>query len=319
MELIYNNVFLEHDTGDHPENKKRLNAFRNLKETILENGEKYIKLVHTKEYIEKVKNACKHSQPLDADTLTSVGSFKAAACAVAATVMASQTNNFALVRPPGHHAYASHSSGFCLFNNMAIACQKLINEGKKIAIIDIDGHFGDGTCNYFYNNNQVLYCSLHQYPAFPGTGYCDEIGEGKGKGFTVNIPLPPGSGDDLFFNSISNVIIPVVEQFQPDITGISAGFDAYRLDPLLNLNISTNCFYKTGDLMRNKFKNIFACLEGGYNLEGLPKCIFNFLDGINAKKMKYEEEPTLSNKFIIHEYDSRIEILQKVLSPFWKM
>lgn len=319
MELIYNKIFLDHDTGDHPENKKRLEAFGNIKETILKDGEKYLELVHTKQYIDRVREACKHSVPLDADTLTSKESFKAATSAVAATVMASQTNNFALVRPPGHHAYPSRGSGFCLFNNMAIACQKLVNEGKKIAIIDIDGHFGDGTCYYFYKSDQVLYCSLHQYPAFPGKGFCDEIGEGKGLGFTVNVPLPPGSGDDLFIKSISNVIIPVVEQFKPDIVAISAGFDAYRLDPLLNFNISLNCFYKIGDLVQTKFKNIFACLEGGYNLEGLPKCLFNFMDGINGKQMKYEEVPTISNQLIIDDYDSRLKILQTCLSPYWKV
>ena len=137
-----------------------------------------------------------------------------------------------------------------MFNNIAIACQKLVNEGKKIAIIDIDGHFGDGTCYYFYNSDKVLYCSIHQYPAFPGKGFCDEIGEGRGKGFSVNVPLPPGSGDDLFLKSISTIIIPIVEQFKPDHIGVSAGFDAYHLDPLLNLNISSNSFFKIGDITK---------------------------------------------------------------------
>lgn len=318
MELIYNKVFLEHDTGLHPENKKRMEVFGSLKETILENGRKYLELVHTLNYIEQVRKACTNSIPLDADTLTSPGSFKAATHAVAAAVMASQTNNFALVRPPGHHAYSSHGSGFCLFNNIAIACQKLVNEGKKIAIIDIDGHFGDGTCYYFYDCDKVLYCSLHQYPAFPEKGFCDEIGEGKGKGFSVNVPLPPGSSDDLFIKSISEIIIPIVEQFNPDQVGISAGFDAYRLDPLLNLNISVNSFYKIGGMLQEKFKNLFACLEGGYNLEGLPKCLFNFIDGINGLKMKHDEEMTLSNQSIIDEYNSRMKILFNRLAPYWK-
>lgn len=319
MEIIYNKIFLEHDTGSHPENRKRLECLGNLKETSIENGEHYLELIHDKKYIGQVKKHCALSEPLDADTLTSPGSFKAAAHAAAAAVLASQTNGFALVRPPGHHAYPSRGTGFCLFNNIAIAVQKLVNEGKRVAIIDIDGHYGDGTAYCFYNSNQVLYCSLHQYPAFPGTGFCDEIGEGKGKGYTVNAPLPPGSGDDLFLKSIEEIFIPLAEQFQPDIVGISAGFDAHRSDPLLNLNVGANSYYKTGNLLRGKFKNIFAVLEGGYNTEVLPRCLFNFMDGINNRKMNYEEEPAWSDEFIKAEYESRVKTLSDNLSPYWKV
>lgn len=318
MDIIYNKIFLEHDTGSHPENKNRLLCMGDLKETSLVNGEHYLELIHEKKYIEQVKKHCNLSEPLDADTMTSTGSFNAAAYAAAAAVMASQTNNFAILRPPGHHAYPSRGTGFCLFNNIAIAAQKLVNEGKKVAIIDIDGHYGDGTAYCFYNSDQVLYCSLHQYPAFPGNGYCNEIGEGKGKGRTVNVPLPPGSGDDLFIKAIEEIFIPVTQQFQPDIVGISAGFDAHHSDPLLQLNVSANSFHKAGSLLQHNFKNIFAVLEGGYNIEALPKCLFNFLDGINGKKMMYAEDQTSSDEFITAEYGLRIKALLEHLLPYWK-
>jgi acetoin utilization deacetylase AcuC-like enzyme len=205
MEILYNSIFLEHDTGMHPENRKRLEACGDLPETTIENGEKYLTLVHTQDYIDRVKEACKEGLHLDADTVTSRRSYEAAVYAVGATVMASRTNDFALVRPPGHHAYPSRSSGFCIFNNIAIATQKLVSEGKKVLILDFDAHLGDGTVHFFYNSNQVLYCSLHQVPAFPGGGTADEIGEGEGKGYTVNVPLPPEAVGEHIFNHFCHV------------------------------------------------------------------------------------------------------------------
>ncbi|RKY72348.1 MAG: histone deacetylase family protein, partial [Candidatus Latescibacterota bacterium] len=124
----------------HPENRKRLEECGDLPETAIENGEKYLTLFHTPEYIDRVKKACKEGIHLDVDTVTSERSYEAAIYAVGATVMASRTNDFALVRPPGHHAYPSKSSGFCIFNNIAIATQKLVSEGKKVLIFDFDAH-----------------------------------------------------------------------------------------------------------------------------------------------------------------------------------
>jgi acetoin utilization deacetylase AcuC-like enzyme len=318
MKLIYNRVFLEHDTGMHPENKKRLEACGSLPETEVENGEKYLELFHTKEYIRRVKEACVNGVHLDPDTVTSKGSYDAAVHAVGATVMASKTNDFALVRPPGHHAHPDHSSGFCIFNNIAIATQRLVKEGTRVFILDFDAHLGDGTVKFFYDTDRVLYWSLHQFPAFPGGGNVNEIGEGRGKGYTINVPLPPGSGDDIFMNAI-NTFMPVAEQFKPDVVGVSAGFDAHQHDLLLDLRLSMNVYFEVGRILSDRFKNIFATLEGGYNVEVFPKCLFNFIDGVNKKEIRFREQATDSRMIAIQEYEERAYRLEKNLSEYWKL
>jgi acetoin utilization deacetylase AcuC-like enzyme len=318
MELLFNRIFLNHDTGMHPENRKRLEHFEQTEETEVPDGSPYLELIHTKEYIDKVKMACRQSAHLDADTVTSPGSFEAACKAVGATIMASEQNDFALVRPPGHHAYPFRASGFCLFNNIAIATQKLADEGKRMLIFDFDGHLGDGTSEIFYETDQVMYWSIHQYPAFPGHGFVDEIGRGKGKGFTVNVPLPPGSGDDIFMNAVDN-LFPVAKQFQPDIVAVSAGFDAHAYDLLLDLRVTAGSFYQIGVLLRENFDRVFATLEGGYNIEELYRCVENFRNGVNGQDMPFQEKPTESSRRVWEEYENRLHSLMSNLSGYWKI
>ncbi len=318
MDIIYNRVFLEHDTGMHPENKKRLECLGELPETKIEADEKVLRLIHTQNYIDRVRDACRKREYLDPDTITSEKSYEAGVNAVNATIMASENNDFAIVRPPGHHAHPVRSSGFCIFNNIAIATEKLVKEGKRVMIFDFDGHLGDGTMNIFYETDKVLYWSLHQFPAFPGRGFVNEIGEGKGKGYTINNPLPPGSGDDVFMGAIER-FMPVAEQFKPDIVAVSAGFDAHYLDLLLELRVSANMYYKIGKLLGGKFKNIFATLEGGYNIEILPKCLYNFINGINDKQIYYKEQATDSRIIAIDEFQSRMSLVEKNISEYWKL
>lgn len=318
MDYIFNRIFLKHDTGFHPENKERLLCFPNLQETKIESGEKYLELIHTKDYIERVKSAVGGKTILDPETPVSPRSFEAACIAVGASILASQKNDFALVRPPGHHAYPDHASGFCIFNNIAIATQKLVNEGKKVFILDIDGHCGDGTEYIFYGSDKVFYMSLHSYPAFPMKGNTDEIGVGFGKGFTVNIPLPSYSSDDVYLDAV-NSMIPIIKQFFPDHVGLSVGFDAYRKDPLLNLNLSLNAYYKIGKLISDNFNNVFAVLEGGYNTEAIPRCAQNLLDGINRKKQSYKEAQTQSSKEIKSDIENKLSELQNLLSNYWRV
>ena len=318
MKLIYNPIFLEHDTGMHPENKKRLSSLGDLPVTELENGEKYLELVHTPDYIKRIKDlsAAGGGHP-DNDTIVSPGSYKAAIYAVGATIMASQTGDFALTRPPGHHAHRNYSSGFCLFNNIAIAAQYHANQGKKVLIIDIDGHLGCSTEKIFYDSSKIMYWSLHQFPAFPGGGDAHEIGEGEGEGYTINVPLPAGSGDEIFMDAIET-FLPVAKEFNPDIVGISAGFDSHQYDLLLDLRLSVNTFYKIGRIFTENFENVFATLEGGYNIELLPKCLYNFLDGINNNEMQHEERITDSMIQTFYEYEGRKALTVQLLKKHWK-
>ena len=315
MELIFSSDCLLHNTGGHPECIERLDAFRDLPNNVAPPGEQFLELVHTSDYIEKVRQSCANSIPLDNDTLTSPNSYLAACAAVGMSIEAASTGGFALVRPPGHHAYPQRASGFCLFNNIAIAVQFLVNQGKRVFILDIDGHLGDGTSAVFYENPNVLFCSLHQYPAFPGTGWVDEIGSGLGQGFTINIPMPPGSGDDVFWNGLEYVL-PIARTFGPEVVAVSAGFDAHQLDPLLQLRLSLECYHQCGMWLRNNFDEVFAVLEGGYNLKILPKAISQFMDGINGNTSKYIEG-TKSDPSIQTAFNRNLDQLHQILKVYW--
>lgn len=316
MDIVYHPVILEHITVNHPENVSRITCLGDLPVTELPTPEAPLMLVHSPQYVETLKQSCASSTPLDVDTQTSPRSFDAALYAVAATIHAAKIDGFAVVRPPGHHAHASYGRGFCLFNNIAIAVRKLVNEGKKVLIFDFDGHLGDGTEEIFYESNRVLYWSLHQFPAFPQKGTVDEIGSGPGVGFTINVPLPPKSGDDIYLRAVKK-LLPLVKQFKPDIVAVSAGFDAHRSDPLLDLELSFNCYYALGKLLKENFNHIFATLEGGYNTENLPKCFYNFLDAVNGKPQQFNEDPTESTILTMETFETDLDRLVTNLKPYW--
>lgn len=318
MDLLFNRVFLQHQTGLHPETAKRLDGFLGLPDCKLRSGEPYLALVHDKKYIERVREACARGEALDGDTAVSPGSWEAALYAVGTTIEAAEQGGFALVRPPGHHAYPNRASGFCLFNNVAIAARYLSARKQRVLILDFDGHLGDGTSAIFYQDPSVLYVSLHQYPAFPGHGYADEIGGGKGRGYTINIPLPAGSADDIFLNAIES-FLPAMEQFKPDVVAVSAGFDAHCYDLMLDLNVTASTYYKIGRMLSERFPHIFAVLEGGYNVEVLPRCAINFAAGVNGHDMPYDERPMDSGLRAWQEYDIHLHAAISYLRKYWTL
>jgi len=282
MNILFNSKFLLHNPESFGEGPYRIEDFRDPVEDIEYNGEEYITLVHSAEYKEQIKKSCMAGSIL-AEVHVSPESYEAACLAVGLTVMASEGDDFAIVRPPGHHAKVERADGFCLFNNIAIAAQKLMLEGKKIFILDIDGHHGDGTQSIFYSSDKVLFCSIHQQYAYPWTGETFETGEGSGKGFTINIPLPAGSGDDHLLSAVDHAIARA-ELFNPDVIGVSAGFDGYEKDRLLELRYTVKGYFECGYRLGKKFRHVFAVLEGGYHKD-IKKCADNFIEGFHKGRI----------------------------------
>jgi len=279
MRVLFNKKFLEHNIISEAEGAYRIEKFPEHYDDEDANGEEYITLVHTEKYKDYIKDACLNNS-YAAEVQLNPKSYEAAVSAVGLTVTAAYQGDFAVVRPPGHHAGRERAAGFCLFNNIAIAAQKLVNDGKKVFIFDFDGHHGDGTQAIFYNSDKVLYASTHQAYAYPFTGFANETGKGDGEGYTLNIPLFAGAGDKEFFGALDKIIAKAVE-FGPDAVGVSAGFDAYINDRLLGLKLSQKAYYECGFLLRRAFKNVFAVLEGGYHHE-IKECVESFIEGVNV-------------------------------------
>jgi acetoin utilization deacetylase AcuC-like enzyme len=292
MKILFNKKFLEHNVESPAEGAYRIDAFRDIPDTY-EDGEAFITLVHPENYRDHIKQLCDEGGMLAEVKLTKA-TYEAAKLAVGLAVKASQEGDFAIIRPPGHHAGVQRPAGFCLFNNIAIATQKLVNEGKKVFILDIDGHHGDGTQQIFYDSNKVLFCSIHQEYAYPFTGFVTELGNGEGVGYTLNFPLMSGMGDKEFLDRIDKAI-NAARKFEPDVIGVSVGFDAYEKDKLLQLNVSERSYYECAYRLKKCFRKVpvFAVLEGGYHND-LRLLADSFIEGINKggkpPRVKYNED-----------------------------
>ena len=278
MKILFNSKFLEHNPGSYAEGPYRIQDFVGMGEEADADGEPFVTLVHTEAHVQLVRNACINREVL-AEVYLTPDSYKAACAAVGLSILAAEQGDFAVVRPPGHHAKPGRADGFCLFNNIAIATQKLVNEEKKVFLLDIDGHHGDGTQWTFYESDRVLFCSVHQQFAYPWTGETSETGKGAGEGFTMNFPLPAGSGDKELLASVDTAIARAKE-FKPDAVGVSAGFDGYTDDRLLGLNYTLDAYYQCGKKLGQAFEHVFAILEGGYHMD-ISKCADRFIQGVN--------------------------------------
>ena len=195
---------------------------------------------------------------------------------------------FAAVRPPGHHAERHLAMGFCYFNNAALAAEQLREQGlARVAIFDFDVHHGNGTQHLFEERADVFYASTHQYPFYPGTGAAGEGGRGEGVGTTLNVPMPAGCGDDEYAAAIEGMVLPALRAFAPDALVVSAGFDAWQGDPLGGMRVSAEAFSRWGRWLGELGRSVcggrmLGVLEGGYDVEALPRLVEAFLRGVDA-------------------------------------
>jgi acetoin utilization deacetylase AcuC-like enzyme len=298
--IISSEAYRDHQTGGHPESPRRAEALQALAGKLLAGPGRFIGLapveadlarieaVHTPRYVAALQRFCQSGGgKLDLNTVASSASFKVALLAAGGllrgvdAVMAGEVSNaFALVRPPGHHALAGASMGFCLFNNIAVAARYLLDHYglERVLIVDWDVHHGNGTQDMFYADPRVLFFSSHQSALFPGTGYLAETGEGRGRGYNLNLPLPSGCGDAVLEKAFEILLEPVVEKFQPQFILVSAGYDGHWRDPLGGLNLSAAGYARlTGRLLEVAATycqgRIALVLEGGYDLLALTGAV----------------------------------------------
>jgi len=313
--------YMEHDMGAfHVESPQRIQAIYRMIEQRIKfplfeieprpATEKELQFIHTPVYVSSIKStAGKDRVHLDPDTSTSARSFEIALLAAGGVLKAADfimdgkiQNGFALVRPPGHHAEASRAMGFCLFNNIALGAAYLQKKHglKRILIVDWDLHHGNGTQHSFADSPEVLYFSTHQFPHYPGTGHWSEVGNGKGEGFTINIPLHAGKTDSDYLYIFNKILHPIAAEYKPEFILVSAGFDIYAGDPLGGMQITKQGFTAlTSELMEiadeNAHNRILFSLEGGYNLQGLQDGVEHVLYQLSGESSLPPIEPRASS------------------------
>ena len=298
--LVYHPDYLKHDPGlHHPEHAGRLEAVLQALETSGraqqlvhltwdDDPQAWITQVHDARVLRLVEVASQRGPAaLDPDTIVSRDSFNVALQAVAGTLAAADAvvrgeipQVFCAVRPPGHHAEAHRSMGFCLFNNVAILARYLQRRHglDNIMIIDWDVHHGNGTQHIFEDDPSVFYISTHQYPFYPGTGATGETGVGRGQGYTMNVPLPAGTGDETYITVFEQQILPRALDYRPDCMILSAGFDAHYADPLAHMQVTEAGYRRMTQVVKEiaaacSQQRIISVLEGGYNLAALARSV----------------------------------------------
>lgn len=307
--VVIDRDYLKHEPGySHPESPERLRilfdltggldsqSFQLLPPRLATREE--VESCHSRDYIEFIQATSKSDRyTLDGDTVTCRDSFGIGLLAAGgfltlldSIAAADLRNGFALVRPPGHHATRDRAMGFCLFNTVAIGAHHLKRHYgvKRILIMDWDVHHGNGTQDAFYQDPSVLYLSTHQYPFYPGTGAIGEVGVGKGEGYTVNVPLPAGCRDEEYLRVFKEIVIPVVNKYEPEWILVSAGFDPHKHDPLGGMVVTERGFGVMASLLldlaeKHAGGKIVFLLEGGYDLLALKNSVAAVL-----KEMKRE-------------------------------
>ncbi len=350
--LLRNDIFLQHDPGyGHPESPDRLKVIYDKLDNDKKLNNNFIipsfnpadyktlNLIHNQETIKAAeKTAGKTFEVLDQDTITSSASYDAAKYAAGAVIKGidmlcsnDADNGFALVRPPGHHAERDKSMGFCIFNNIAIGAKYAIKQKgiKKILIVDLDVHHGNGTQHSFYETNKILFISPHQYPFYPGTGSLEEVGSGLGEGYTLNIPMSSGMGDVDYAAVIKEIIIPVARQYKPELILVSSGFDIHIQDPIGAMEVTAQGI---GYMMRKLVNlaeelcggKILVTLEGGYNLDGQVEGAFAVMSELLGESIECGYPSNLQDEKYI-QFDNTTAIHPEIVKAtmvakkYWKM
>jgi acetoin utilization deacetylase AcuC-like enzyme len=295
---------LDHQTGGHPEGPGRIPAIEREMESRdwlgYERREapaadlNVLRGVHPASYIDEVRFMSERGGGLfDSDTVASEGTYEAALHAaggavalVEALVAGEAPVGFSGLRPPGHHAEPRVAMGFCFFNNVAVAARHALDTLglERVFVLDWDVHHGNGTNDIFSASREVLFASIHQYPWYPGTGPLTDVGTGDGAGFSINLPVPSGSGEDVWLSMVEHVVVPAAAAFEPQLVLVSAGFDAHRDDPLGTCRLDTSSFAHMARWMRSLGDSlgvpVGAALEGGYDLPALASSCAAALEGL---------------------------------------
>ena len=297
---------VHHDTGDHPEHPTRITAIEHelaardwlgweVRESTPVEGDA-LHAVHPARYVRAIDEFCAAGGGhLDLDTVVSTESYGAALHAaggavgiVDALVEGHAPVAASLHRPPGHHAEVSRAMGFCLFNNAAIAARRAIDGHglERVLILDWDVHHGNGTNDIFHADPQVLFASIHQWPLYPGTGSMSDEGSGAGEGYTVNLPVPGGSGDALWCSLVEHVVGPLATAFAPQLVLVSAGYDAHADDPLAGCEVTDDGYATMAGSVRRMAESLGVpvglILEGGYDLGALARSVARTLEVLGA-------------------------------------
>jgi acetoin utilization deacetylase AcuC-like enzyme len=339
--IVRDPIYLKHSNGPgHPESPTRLEA---VNEMLAESLSEYdikdipardatfdeIAYIHDAGYIKRIEET--RNRPytqLDPDTGATSDSYAAAIRAAGGAIEAVDAvmegtfdSAFAFLRPPGHHAESGRAAGFCLFNNIGIGAAHAINRRglERILIVDWDLHHGNGTMHSFYDSNQVLYFSTHQYPYYPGTGQIRESGRGAGEGYTVNVPLSPGQGDAEYLAVFRKVLQPIALEYAPELILVSAGFDNHYQDPLGGMNVSKDGFADMASVLLEIADEccqgkIVLMLEGGYSLAALQESVAEVL--LVLLRERRDPLPPLPP-----ENSQIYKVINEVIStqkPYWK-